>query len=288
MKIGWNGQIVDEQEAVISVLDHGFLYGVGCFETFRTYQRQPFALDRHLDRMERSCISIGIQWQADRPAMRELITELIDANKLEEAYIRVSVSGGVGQVGLPSGPYQHPNVIVYMKSLPAETKERSLQLLRLRRNTPEGEHRLKSFHYLNNILAKQEMNQYSWAQGAEGLFLDEKGRVAEGIVSNVFFMRGGKLYTPSIETGILPGITRALVMEMVKEELPFISIVEDMFSLEELCCADEIFLTNSIQEIVPVTCIYDLNGVEIWKSQGCRSDTATLQAVYRERTKRGA
>lgn len=294
MKLSWNGKIVDEQEAVVSVLDHGFLYGVGCFETLRTYHGHPFELDRHLDRLERSCASIGIHWRADRVGLRQLIDQLREANALDDCYIRISVSGGIGQVGLSSNGYESPNVIVYMKRLPDQRQQdrlaadgRSLQLLKLRRNTPEGEQRLKTFHFLNNVLAKQELAQYHWAQGAEGLFLSGEGYVAEGIVSNVFFVCDQKLCTPAVDIGILPGITRALVMEMAGHMEMKLSVEEGTYSLDELCMAKEIFLTNSVQEIVPVTSIFDTDGRLLWKQNGNNDWTRCLQVIYRQRIKEG-
>src|SRR5690606_37413187 len=190
-----------------------------------------------------------------RESLYAHIQELLAANELGDAYIRLSVSAGAGPLGLPSEPYTDPTMIVYMKELPHIEEElyrsgKPLQLLKLRRNTPEADVRYKSFHYMNNILAKRECNAYPWAANAEGLFLTDDGHVAEGIVSNVFMVRGGDCFTPSVEAGILPGITRAYVKQLCSET--GLRCHEGLYSLGDLVEAEELFLTNSIQEIVPV------------------------------------
>jgi 4-amino-4-deoxychorismate lyase len=138
-----------------------------------------------------------------------------------------------------------------------------LQLLKLPRNTPEGAFRLKSLHYMNNILAKRELAGYPYAaaEGAEGLLLTCDGYVAEGIVSNVFWVRSGILYTPSLETGILSGITRAAVLAAA--ERIGMPIQEGLYRWDDLRRADEIFVTSSIQELVPINALYSPNGNRI-------------------------
>ena len=290
MKIGLNGCLVEEKEAVISVFDHGFMYGMGCFETFRTYGGQPFLFDAHMDRLEDSLRAVGIAANIDRPAARELIRALIETNGLTEAYIRYAVSAGAGAVGLPNEDYAAPNTIVYVKPLPPiadddEPSVRPLQVLRLPRNTPEGERRIKSFHYMNNILGKREITRYPWAAGAEGLFLTADGHVAEGIVSNVFFVVDGRVMTPPLNTGILAGVTRGFVLELL--QALGIPAAEETLTLQDAVRAQEVFLTNSIQEIVRVDRIFDPNGDCIWRFPGDEhSDAAKrLFAAYRQAVK---
>jgi 4-amino-4-deoxychorismate lyase len=258
-----NGSLCDEKEAVVSAYDHGFLYGMGLFETFRTYHGKAFLLEEHLERLEQGCKELLIQLQAKLSYWEQQIEHLLAVNQLKDGYFRLSVSAGTDLLGLPSKPYLKPTVILYVKPLPLLDEQlyvsgKPLQLLRLRRNSPEGAGRLKSFHYMNNIMAKQELVEYPWAIGAEGLFLNEAGAVAEGIVSNIFFIRQGRGYTPQLSTGILSGITRQLVLNLAEEmNLP---MEQGLFSWQELVEADEIFLTNSIQEVVPVNVLYDLEG----------------------------
>lgn len=288
MMIAINGELCEAKDAKVSVYDHGFLYGMGLFETFRTYRGKSFLLNEHLQRLQYSCREIGMDWTADADNLNRLINQLLEANQLQDAYIRLTVSAGEGPVGLPSDVYSHVNTIIYVKELPIYNTDlyiqgKPLQRLRLRRNTPEGSARLKSFHFMNNILAKRELSSYPWAGQAEGLFLNEQDDVAEGIVSNVFFIREGICYTPAIETGILAGITRGFVMRLC----PSLGIQADegRYTWEQLLQADEIFITNSIQEIVPITALFDEQGRHQTVGQG-RIGRITKQLLdrYRERT----
>lgn len=259
--IGIGGGILPAAEAVVSVRDHGFLYGMGLFETMRTYGGKPFGLDRHLRRLSEGCRELGICYEPDEKALSSWLGRLMEANGLTEAYVRYTVTAGEEELGLPAGPYMSPGEVLYAKPLPVlparlYTEGKDLQLLRLRRNTPEGEIRRKSLHYMNNILAKRELGTYpSAAYGAEGLMLEGGGFVSEGIVSNLFFVAGGKLYTPAVATGLLPGITREIVMELAHEA--GIPCEEGWYGIERLRAADELFLTNSIQELVPVTGLFE-------------------------------
>ncbi len=273
MIISINGTLIEETQAVVSVYDHGFLYGVGLFETFRTYNRKPFLLAEHLRRLTEGCYELGIVYEPNLEELTQRIEQLLQVNNLEEAYIRYSVSAGVEALGLPSGDYTKPSEIVYIKPLPPWDENtylhgKALQLLKLPRNTPEGLYRFKSFHYMNNILARRELGQYAWATGAEGLMLSEDGYVAEGIVSNLFFVKNNILYTPSLDTGILPGITRAHVINLAQQfQLP---TQDGLYRWEDLVDAEEVFLVNSIQEIVPVTTLYTPSGQAYTVGTGSR------------------
>jgi len=284
--IGMNDSVFDAKEAVVSVLDHGLLYGMGLFETFRTYGGVPFLLDRHLERMNAGCRQLGIPFHMDHEKLEDWITRLMDRNGLKEAYIRYTVTAGEDILGLPAGDYSHPNHILYAKTLPPLTAQlythgKELQLLSLPRNTPEGPIRFKSLHYMNNILAKRELSLYpSLATGAEGLMLTPLGTLAEGIVSNLFFVKDGVLYTPDLSTGILPGITREMVIALaVQVGLP----VEGLYSWEQLKKADEIFLTNSIQELVPVTSLCEREERFVMSGGMSGPVTSQLLLLYRER-----
>jgi 4-amino-4-deoxychorismate lyase len=288
VKIYVNGVMIDEEKAMVSVYDHGFLYGIGLFETFRSYGGQPFLLEEHRTRLAAGCEQLGIAYHPELKDWERIIQELLLANSTHDAYIRLTVSAGQELLGLPTGVYECPTVIVYIKSLPPRNETvydngKSLQLLELPRNTPEGPVRLKSLHYMNNILAKRELQQYPWADGAEGLLTDANGHVAEGIVSNLFIVKEERLITPSLTTGILPGITRAFVMSLAK--MAGFTVEEGLYSWDEVLGADEVFVTNSIQEIVPVTKLFDPAGRTTVVSQGKAGDvTKKLMQVYGERT----
>lgn len=286
--IGVNNKAVAAKDAVVSALDHGFLYGMGLFETFRTYGGQPFLLDRHLQRLADGCRTLGIPYEPEEQRLREWIALLMDKNELDEAYIRYTVTAGEDILGLPSASYKQPNHLLYVKALPAitpglYTEGKELQLLNHRRNTPEGPVRLKSLHYMNNILAKRELSGYpSAARGAEGLMLTAQGKLAEGIVSNLFFSKGNYLYTPDIAAGILPGITREMVLELAA--VAGLKTKQGLYTIEQLEQADEIFLTNSIQELVPVTTLWNGERRITIGSGRCGQQTGALMKLYRERT----
>ncbi|WP_270182885.1 aminodeoxychorismate lyase [Alkalihalobacillus sp. CinArs1] len=248
MYINVNGELMREEDAVISAYDHGFLYGLGVFETFRTYDGHPFLFNDHIDRLQASLEELQIELETNSDDLLHEVKRTLAANNMRDGYIRLNVSAGAGNIGLQTEPYQSPTRIIYVKSLGAPVRnEKDGTLLSLRRNTPEGNYRLKSHHYLNNILAKREIGN---DPKTEGIFLTEEGYVAEGIVSNLFWVKGDTLFTPSLGTGILNGITRQYVIRTA-EKLR-ISVEEGYYKKECLLDADEVFVTNSIQEIVPL------------------------------------
>jgi 4-amino-4-deoxychorismate lyase len=249
MFVYMNGQFVSKDEIVISPFDHGFLYGLGVFETFRIYNGHPFLLDDHLERLNASLRILNIEADFTREKSVKILKGLLAKNNLKDAYIRFNVSAGNGEIGLQTEGYREPNVIVFAKPLPPAggMNEKKAVLLDLRRNTPEGEERLKSHHYLNNVLAKREAGP---AMDTEGIFLTDEAYLAEGIVSNIFWCKDDVLYTPAVGTGILNGITRKFVITLARNA--GVEVREGFYKKEEAEAADEMFLTNSIQEIVPV------------------------------------
>lgn len=244
-----NGQMIPNNEVRISPFDHGFLYGVGVFETFRTYNGIPFLLEEHLNRLNLSLQELHINLHVTRDEARDILVKLEKANGWRNAYVRFNVSAGEGEIGLQTAPYQHPNIIVFQKQLAAAgpMAEKRGIWLKTRRNRPEGESRLKSHHYLNNIFGKREAGS---DPSIEGIFLTEDGFVAEGVVSNVFWTKERTLYTPALQTGILNGVTRQFVMGLAGES--GLCVKEGMYTPDEAESADEVFVTNSIQEIVPL------------------------------------
>lgn len=286
MKVLLNGHLVNSDEAVISVYDHGFLYGMGLFETFRTYGGKPWLLERHARRLGEGCRLLGIGYRPEPDRMAAAVARLLEANGLRDAYVRWSVSAGTGPVGLPSDDYPEPSEIVYMKPLapddPASRPGKTLRLLRLPRSGPEGGVRLKSFHYMNNIAAKRELSASGAAPGTEGVFLNESGYISEGIVSNVFWVRDGVLYTPALQAGPLAGVTRDYVMELAAQL--GLEVREGLYRFEHLAAAEEAFVTNSIQEIVPIDKLEDAEGRPAssgaWKARG--PWTARLMSAYRQ------
>ncbi|GIP19629.1 4-amino-4-deoxychorismate lyase [Paenibacillus montaniterrae] len=285
-----NGQMMNAEEAVVSVYDHGFLYGLGLFETFRTYQGKCFLLERHMQRLSESCKQLGIEFNMEPEHVQRIVSELLLLNHLAEGYVRLTVSGGVAELGLPAGDYAQPTIVIMVKSVASPTLEswrqgKPLQLLHTKRNTPEGAYRFKSLHYMNNIIAKRELLSLGerTMAGAEGLMLNEQHVLAEGIVSNLFFVHGNCLYTPHLSTGILPGITRQFVIELAGQ-LGF-SIEEGKYDFSFLAQSSEIWMTNSIQELVPITTLIDLEGNRLLVSNGTAGPVCEqLAAAYRTET----
>lgn len=245
-----NSEFIKDTEARISPFDHGFLYGLGVFETFRVYKGFSFLLKDHIQRLNQSLEQLNIHYKADVDEAIQVIDRLLFLNKCEnkDVTIRLNVSAGNGEVGKLTESYFKPNVMYLLRQAPPNNDiEKNIAILQTRRNTPEGSYRLKSHHYLNNILGKRELIE---TPELEGIFLTEEGYVSEGIVTNVFWVKKGIVYTPSLETGILNGITRQFIMRCLSTlGIPF---QEGQYTLDEMICADEIFLTNSTQEILPV------------------------------------
>ncbi|QKE74603.1 aminodeoxychorismate lyase [Arthrobacter citreus] len=251
MKIYYNGEFLNDNEVKISPYDHGFLYGLGVFETFRIYNGHPFLLFDHLNRLRNSLLNLNIEWKLSDEEIQSILNRLMELNKLKDAYIRLNVSAGAGEIGLYTGNYTNPNTIIFIKPMhESKIVEKEGVILNTPRNSPEGKERLKSHHYLNNIIGKKEIGN---SPSIEGIFLNKDGYLSEGIVSNLFFIKQNKLYTPHVDTGILNGITRQFVIHWA--QLKGVSVEEGYFTEQELNEADEIFISNSIQEIIPVTVI---------------------------------
>lgn len=250
MYLYMNGEMIQEEEARISPFDHGFLYGMGIFETFRVYDGHPFLLEDHLERLNSSLTMIGIQKILNKDEVIQALKLLLEKNQLSNAYIRLNISAGVGAVGLPVEPYEHANVMMFVKPLPevGGPIEKEAQFLKLSRNTPEGPVRLKSHHYMNNLLAKKEIGNRT---DVEGIFLTQNGCIAEGIVSNIFWVIDNQLFTPDLDTGILNGITRSFIIELARKK--GLQVQEGFYKPDVLDKATEIFVTNSIQEIVAIS-----------------------------------
>ena len=244
-----NGEFVKADELRISPFDHGFLYGLGFFETFRTYNGKPFLLEEHIERLRKALDEFRINVELNLDELTVIIYELNARSGGEDGYFRLNVSAGAHDIGLAPSVYEKPTVILFRKTLPPLTrgKEKSAVWLKTRRNTPESEHRYKSHHYANNVLARLELPSLA---EQEGFFLTEQGYVAEGITSNIFWVTDSVLYTPALETGILAGITRDMVMR-IAESLGII-VVEGLFTADKLEAATEVFVTNAVQELVPI------------------------------------
>jgi branched-chain amino acid aminotransferase len=253
MYVFLNGRVVKESDACISVYDHGFLYGDGIYETMRSYEGIVFMLDRHIARLGHSASLIKLALPGGE-FLRDAVRETMESNGLSDAYVRITVSRGRGPIGLDPGLCKEPTVVVIAKEFreyPAEYYEKGTELIlaKTRRNLVEAlDPGIKSLNFLNNILAKAEAVE----RGAyEAVMLNKDGYIAEGTVSNIFFVSNGRLCTPSREVGILEGITREVVISAAKAD--GIEVKEGRFRPEDIFSADEVFLTNTTGEIMPVS-----------------------------------
>lgn len=248
-----NGVFVPEEEAKVSIFDHGFLYGDGIFEGIRAYHGRVFKLDEHLKRLFESAKSIHLNIGISKEQMEEIILETLRRNGLKDAYIRLVVSRGRGDLGLD--PNKCPRAAIFciadqIKIFEQSMYEHGLEVktVAIRRNNPDSLNpRIKSLNYLNNILAKIEANQ---SGVLEAIMLNQEGYVAEGTGDNIFIYRDGVLKTPPISAGILEGVTRNAVLQLAAEL--GIEAREELFTRHDLYTAEECFLTGTAAELIPV------------------------------------
>lgn len=254
MKVFLNGRLVDEKEAKVTVFDHGLLYGDGVFEGIRSYDGLVFKLKEHLDRLFESAEAIELTIPMSKEELTASIIKTLKTNKLKDAYIRLVVTRGVGDLGLDPRKCKRPTVFIITDKIvlyPKEFYENGLEIVivKTRRNIKEALNpRIKSLNYLNNILAKIEAIR---ANVEEAIILSKDGYVAECTGDNIFIVKDGKLATPPADAGILKGVTRLAVIELAKKD--GIIVEEEMMRPEDLYAADECFLTGTAAEIVPVT-----------------------------------
>ena len=253
MKIYLDGKLVEKEKAVLSVFDHGLLYGDGVFEGIRTYDGLIFRLKEHVDRLYKSADAIQLRIPLTKTKMMEAVIETLKANRLKDAYIRLVVTRGVGDLGLDPRKCKHPTVFIITHKIalyPEEFYEKGLEIVTAttRRNSPQAlDPRIKSLNYLNNILAKIDAIE---SGTEEAIMLTTDEYVAECTGDNIFILKNGELLTPPVDIGALEGITRdAVIMLAKRSDVPF---YEKMLRMEDVYAADEVFLTGTAAEIIPV------------------------------------
>lgn len=278
-----NGHFVPRDEAQVSVYDHGYLYGDGIYETMRAYGGNIFLLSRHLSRLKLSADAISLSLPLPLEKIGSALIETLTVNKLREAYIRIQISRGPGEIGLDPALCPTPTMVILVKPFkdyPAELYENgvAVAVVKTRRNHPLAQDpAIKSTNFLNNILAKIE----SLKAGAyEGIMLNWKGYVAEGTISNIFTVKKGVLHTPHLDTGILEGITRDLVLLLAKRNK--VRVQETLMRTSDLYRADECFITNTTLEIMPVSSV---DGNKVGSGMP-GSVTKTLINAYRNEVQR--
>jgi len=249
-----DGKFYPKDEAKISVFDHGFLYGDGVFEGIRAYDGVVFKLKEHIDRLYNSAHAIMLNIPLSKEEMIEAVLETLRRNNLRDAYIRLVVTRGVGDLGLDPRKCAKPSIIIItvplLRLYDEEKRKRGISMIVswVRRDPVDAtSHEIKSLNYLNSILAKIEANNVG---ADEALFLDTNGYVCEATGENIFIVKDGKLYTPPRSSGALPGIT-ASVVKRIAAKLGY-EVIERNITVTELYSADEAFLTGTGAEIMPI------------------------------------
>ena len=296
-----NGSMVPKSEASVSVFDHGLLYGDGVFEGIRVYNGKIFKCEQHMDRLYKCCdqIFIDLESHVSRQEMIDIQRQCIEANGIVNGYIRLVVTRGVGNLGL--NPYQCPvpGVICIADKISLfapEMYEKGMRVVVANRpKTPIEclDPRIKTLNYLNNIMAKCEAIHLGKKMGItdpseqllEVIMLSTDGKVAEGSGDNIFFVKNGKVVTPPSEVGILEGITRRFVKDVLCPACG-VEIEERYFELDELLNADEVFLTGSAAEMIAVREVIQHDNLEVTSthtiSEGEGPITKKLRAKFTE------
>jgi branched-chain amino acid aminotransferase len=247
-----NGRYLQKDEATISIYDHGFLYGDGVYEAIRAYDGTVFKLRDHLDRLYESAKSIKLDMPIDKKELERVVVETLKKNQLKNGYVRIVVSRGTGRMGVDPRNCPKPTIVVMAEPreplFGEKTKGISAVISSLRR-TPSWslDPRIKTLNYLNNILAKIEAIE---AGVEEAIMLNEQGYVAETSTENVFVVKNGIVSTPHPSLGVLKGITRDVVIRIVKE-LGYL-LEERSITVHELYNADEVLVTGTAAEVVPI------------------------------------
>ena len=255
-----NGRISSDRDAVISVFDHGFLYGEGIYETMRTYHGRPFLYDRHMRRLRNSARMIVLDIPFSDAELATQIRDTMAAANLggAEAYIRVLVTRGIGELTYDPKATPAPSLVIIVKPQidpPAEAYENGVRVVMVDivRNHPQTVNpMIKSNNLLNSALAAQEAIRKG---GFEGVMRNYRGELSECTTANLFIVKNGAALTPSLESGLLPGITREFLFEIGKEV--GVDVREQVLRDNDLFAADEAFLTSTTREALPIVKVDD-------------------------------
>src|SRR5256714_1063326 len=253
MKVYIDGKYLEEQDAKISVFDHGLLYGDGIFEGIRAYNGRVFKLKEHIDRLFYSAKAILLNVPLTHQQVCDAVLETCRENKIRDGYIRLVVTRGAGGLGLNPNKCKRPSVIIIADKIqlyPIEYYEKGMEIITV--PTTRNLHSalnpaIKSLNYLNNILAKMEANI---AGCEEAVMLNAEGFVSECTGDNIFIVKAGRVFTPPLSAGALHGITRGVVMDLAREE--GVSVAEPNLTRYDLFNADECFLTGTGAELIPI------------------------------------
>lgn len=248
-----DGEFTEKSKAVVSVFDHGLLYGDGIFEGIRAYNGNVFRLVDHINRLYDSATSIHLNIPLAKKELTEAVLETMRRNQLKDAYIRLVVTRGVGDLGVDPALCKTPTLFIIAEPMasvlgPREPKVVRVMVSSYRRDSVDAtSHEIKSLNYMNSILAKIEASS---AGADDAILLDHRGFVSEATVTNIFLVKGGKVYTPTSAAGILHGITRDRIIRLCSDL--GLDVVERDVTPFELNTADEVFLVGTKSEILAV------------------------------------
>lgn len=254
MEIYLDGEWHSRESAKVSVFDHGLLYGDGVFEGIRVYNRRVFRLGAHLDRLYASARALALTIPLDRQQMEEAVRETVRRNQKQDAYIRLVVTRGVGDLGIDPRTCPQPSVIIVVTDIRVYSPELYAAGVKVITSaTRQVSHeafdpRVKSLNYLKNVLAKIDAQR---AGAQEAILLNAQGFIAECTADNLFVVHGGRLLTPSPQDGALEGITRGAILELAAEAS--VSAAETRLTRYDVYTADECFVTGTGAELMPVT-----------------------------------
>jgi branched-chain amino acid aminotransferase len=253
MKVYLNGRMMDARRAKVSVFDHSFLYGDGIYETVRAYDYRVFHWAEHYRRLKRSARGIGLASPWSSRFLLDGIVRVLKANRAPEGSVRISMSRGPGPLGLDPSLCPKPTLVMLLHpARPMEALRRtgvSIGIPGVRRNHPRClDPRIKSNNALNTILAKREAKPLG---AFEAVLLNLDGALTEGTTSNIFFVKGNRLCTPALSCGLLEGVTRGAVIALARRA--GLKVREGRYTPEDLRQADEVFLSSTTLEIMPVT-----------------------------------
>jgi len=279
-----NGEIINAENALVSVFDHGFLYGDGVFEGIRFYHGKAFRLQAHLQRLQDSAQAVALNIPLSLEALSHAVEQTITAFASDTGYIRLIVTRGKGCLGINPNNCTSPSVVMIADRLTMMDNERRMQGARLitaatRKLAADGlDPRIKSLNYLNHIMARIEANH---AGADEALMLNASGYIAEGTADNVFIEKNGMLITPPTTDGALAGITRATIIELAKQH--GIDVHEQSIAPYDVYTAESCFLTGTGAELIPVA-IVDGRKLPQCPSSIFKQLSAWFQALILEET----